>query len=122
MSPACSAASRFGTTPSKARGYAARAMRVATIAFLAACCPPLPATTTPPKVTTTDPGPPDEGPPQPDPTPPELRLPATVKPLRNEVVLTLDPATEDFTGTIAIDLELTEPTSVVWLNQEEITI
>ena len=96
-------------------------MRVATIVFLAACCPPLPAPTTPPKMTKTDPAPPED-PPQPDPTPPELRLPATVKPLRNEVVLTLDPASEDFTGTIAIDLELAEPTSVVWLNQEEITI
>src|SRR5687768_16108366 len=96
-------------------------MRVALLLLLAACCPPLAAPTTP-KVTKTEPTPVEEAAPQPDPTPPELRLPAMVKPLRNEIELTLDPATEDFTGTIAIDLELAEPTSVVWLNQEEITI
>ncbi|MEO8699239.1 MAG: M1 family metallopeptidase [Kofleriaceae bacterium] len=57
-----------------------------------------------------------------DPTPPELRLPTTVKPLRNEVELTIDPTKEDFTGTIAMDLEVTAPVSVLWLNAEEITI
>jgi len=57
-----------------------------------------------------------------DPAPPELRLPTTVRPIRNEVELTLDPSTEDFTGTIAIELDVTAPTSVLWLNAEELVI
>jgi alanyl aminopeptidase len=57
-----------------------------------------------------------------DPTPPELRLPATVRPVRHDVELTLDPASEDFTGRIDIELELAAPTSVVWLNQEELEV
>jgi alanyl aminopeptidase len=60
--------------------------------------------------------------PVPDPAPPELRLPATIKPTRHDVTLTIDPSSTDFTGTITIELDVAEPTSVVWLNGEEITL
>ena len=60
--------------------------------------------------------------PTPDPAPPELRLPATIKPTRHDVTLTIDPSSADFTGTITIELDVAEPTSVVWLNGEEITL
>jgi alanyl aminopeptidase len=79
-----------------------------------------PATTTPVTVT---PDPPAGGlPAGVDTTPPKLRLPDGVRPVRNTVELTLDPATEDFTGTITTELEITKPTSVVWLNAKEITV
>ena len=58
----------------------------------------------------------------PDPAPPELRLPSTIKPLKHDVTLTLDPAAADFTGTITIDLDVAEATSVVWLHGSEITL
>ncbi len=60
--------------------------------------------------------------PVPDPAPPELRLPTTIKPTRHDVTLTLDPASEDFSGTITIELDVLEPTSVVWLHGEEIKL
>src|SRR5512140_2159990 len=52
----------------------------------------------------------------PDPAPPDLRLPTTVRPLRHEVTLSIDPSTEDFTGEISIELDVKEPTSVIWLH------
>src|SRR5882724_5512223 len=58
----------------------------------------------------------------PDPAPPELRLPTTVRPLHHEVSLVIDPSTEDFTGSITIDLAVSEATSVVWLHGIEITL
>ncbi len=57
-----------------------------------------------------------------EPTPPELRLATTVRPVRNTVELTLDPTTEDFTGSIAIELDVSAPTPVLWLNADEIKI
>ncbi len=60
--------------------------------------------------------------PAPDPAPPELRLPTTIKPTRHDVTLAIDPAASDFTGTITIELDVTEPTSVIWLHGEEITL
>src|SRR5450432_1180362 len=53
---------------------------------------------------------------------PELRLPTTVRPTHNTVELTIDPATNDFTGTITTAIEVGSPTNVIWLNGEEITI
>jgi cytosol alanyl aminopeptidase len=61
--------------------------------------------------------------PQPSaPTAPKLRLPATARPLRYEVDLTVAPAKDTFSGTIDIDLELSEPTSLLWLNATELTV
>ncbi len=54
--------------------------------------------------------------------PPELRLPGGARPLRYEVELALDPASEDFAGTIVTELELARPTRVLWLSAEEIAV
>ena len=56
------------------------------------------------------------------PTAPDLRLPDTVRPVENKVDLTLDPASEDVKGTITTTLDVTQPTDVIWLNGDEITI
>ncbi len=56
------------------------------------------------------------------PTPPSLRLPTTVRPTSNVVDLTIDPASEDFTGSITSAIVVDTPTSVIWLNGEEIDI
>jgi alanyl aminopeptidase len=45
-----------------------------------------------------------------------------VRPTHNTVELTLDPASEDFAGTITTALEITAPTDVIWLNGDEIAI
>ena len=57
-----------------------------------------------------------------DPKPPALRLPTTVHPLHYQVDVTLDPTKEDFSGAITSELELTSPSSVLWLNASEISI
>jgi alanyl aminopeptidase len=59
---------------------------------------------------------------KPAPTPPDLRLPTTVRPTHNTVELTLDPSSEDITGTITTTIEIAAPTDVIWLNGDEITI
>jgi alanyl aminopeptidase len=56
------------------------------------------------------------------PAPPDLRLPTNVRPTRNAVELTIDPTTEDFTGSITTSLEVTTPTDVIWLNADELTV
>ncbi|HXO39922.1 MAG TPA: M1 family metallopeptidase, partial [Thermoanaerobaculia bacterium] len=53
---------------------------------------------------------------------PRLRLPATASPLHYRVELTLVPAVEKFSGAVAIDLLLEEPTAVLWLNATALTI
>lgn len=55
-------------------------------------------------------------------SPPKLRLPATARPLRYEVDLTIAPEKDTFSGTIDIDLDLTEPTRLLWLNATELTV
>jgi alanyl aminopeptidase len=57
-----------------------------------------------------------------EPRPPVLRLPGGARPLRYDVDLTIDPAREDFAGTIVAELELAAPTRVLWLNAEEIAV
>ncbi|MGA7414615.1 MAG: M1 family metallopeptidase [Bryobacteraceae bacterium] len=56
--------------------------------------------------------------------PPKLRLAEVqkVSPLSYQAELTLDPEKEDFTGTIAIKLNVEETTQTIWLNQEAITV
>ncbi len=56
------------------------------------------------------------------PAPPVLRLPATARPLRYDLDLTIVPSRETFTGTISIDLQIAEPTSVLWLNATDLTL
>lgn len=47
---------------------------------------------------------------------PSLRLPESVRPTRYSVELTLAPGKEDFSGRIDIDLTITAPQPVIWLN------
>ena len=57
------------------------------------------------------------------PTPPTLRLPAGVaRPTHEDVDLVIDPASEDFTGHVAIELDVLAPTTVLWLNADEIAV
>ena len=56
------------------------------------------------------------------PTPPALRLPTTVRPTSNVVDLTIDPASEDFAGSITSAIAVDAPTTVIWLNGDEIEI
>jgi alanyl aminopeptidase len=93
------------------------------LAALAACgshAKPAPVPPTPAPPIATAPAEPAEPPADPD--PPELRLPTTVHPTHYDVDLALDPASEDFTGTITIALAFDAPSEVVWLNAKELTI
>jgi alanyl aminopeptidase len=49
-------------------------------------------------------------------SPPALRLPGTVRPVRQAIELTIDPSLEAFSGSVAIELDVRKPTSVLWLN------
>lgn len=49
-------------------------------------------------------------------TPPTLRLPASVRPLRGRLELTIVPSREAFTGTATYDLAVSEPTATLWIN------
>ena len=91
-------------------------------ATLAGACgsSPAPAPTTPPPVPVAPPA--TVAAPAAAPTPPELRLPPVARPVRNEVELTIDPTTEDFTGSITTPLQILTPTDVIWLNGLELTI
>ena len=55
-------------------------------------------------------------------TPPQLRLPATVRPLRGVIELTTDPASERYRGTVRYQVALSTPTSVIWLHAEALRI
>jgi len=57
-----------------------------------------------------------------DPAPPVLRLPAVARPLKHAVELTIDPAREDFAGTITTELEITAPVTTLWLDGKELVI
>jgi alanyl aminopeptidase len=54
--------------------------------------------------------------------PPALRLPRTVLPARYQVSLTVVPGKAPFQGAVDVDLQLTEPTSVLWLNATGLTV
>jgi cytosol alanyl aminopeptidase len=56
------------------------------------------------------------------PTPPKLRLPGDVRPVRQSVELTLVPTQEIFGGKTKIDVSITQSTSVIWLNNDGLTI
>ncbi|HSM15053.1 MAG TPA: M1 family metallopeptidase [Thermoanaerobaculia bacterium] len=53
---------------------------------------------------------------------PELRLPAVARPTAMEVELTIRPDREEFQGRVGIDLELKEPTALLWLNASRLEI
>ncbi len=107
--------------PAAPVGAIVRAMPRPWLAFLLAAC----SATAPKPVPLPPPAPPPipvAETPKPPPQAPELRLPTAVRPTHNTVDLTIDPATEDFTGAITTTLEITAPTDVIWLNGDEITI
>jgi alanyl aminopeptidase len=54
--------------------------------------------------------------------PPKLRLPDDVRPVKYAADLTLTPGEKTFSGSIDIDVELTKPASLIWLNATELTI
>src|SRR5262249_16633427 len=56
------------------------------------------------------------------PRPPKLRLPATARPIAYDLDLTISPEKETFSGAIDIDIELSEPTALLWLHARELTI
>jgi cytosol alanyl aminopeptidase len=54
--------------------------------------------------------------------PPQFRLPTFATPVRYSVNLTVIPDKDTFTGTVDIDLNYKEASSVLWLNAEKITV
>ena len=53
---------------------------------------------------------------------PKLRLPDDIRPVKYAADLTLVPGDKTFTGAIDIDITLTKPTSLIWLNAVDLTI
>jgi alanyl aminopeptidase len=53
---------------------------------------------------------------------PSLRLPEGARPTRYKVALELDPSRSVFSGAVDIQLELAQPTSLLWLNATALTI
>jgi cytosol alanyl aminopeptidase len=56
------------------------------------------------------------------PQPPQFRLPATAVPSHYNVRLTIVPNEDRFSGSADIDIKFSEPTSVLWLNAQALTI
>ena len=54
--------------------------------------------------------------------PPGIFLPRAIWPKKNLATLTVDPARDTFDGEMTIELDVREPTNVVWLNREDLTI
>ena len=54
--------------------------------------------------------------------PPTLRLPGTVSPVSYRVQLKLDPNQADFTGEVAIKLDVKQPVKTLWLNASGINV
>ena len=54
--------------------------------------------------------------------PPTLRLPDTIAPTSYRVDLHLDPAKNDFAGSVNIEVTLTAPAQTIWLNANRITV
>jgi hypothetical protein len=79
---------------------------------------PTPAAPPPPAANAARPSPASAGPS----SPPSLRLPRTATPLRYHATLTVTPTDTTLRGAIDIDLQLAEPTSVIWLNGTDLTI
>jgi len=58
----------------------------------------------------------------PTPAPPVLRLPGTARPLHHALELHIVPTEPGFSGSILIDVQLDEPTSLLWLNATELIV
>ncbi|HEV8269140.1 MAG TPA: M1 family metallopeptidase [Thermoanaerobaculia bacterium] len=65
----------------------------------------------------------DDVPPSPAaPVPPKLRLPATARPTKELVDLTIIPSETTFRGVVDVDVVLKEPTSLLWLHGTGLTV
>lgn len=53
---------------------------------------------------------------------PTLRLPDIARPIAYQVDLVLDPRRPTFTGTVVIEVEVTQPSTVLWLNGTHIRV
>ncbi|HEY1810952.1 MAG TPA: M1 family metallopeptidase [Kofleriaceae bacterium] len=97
-----------------------RLLALALSVALASCGSPTatPPPTTPVAATTPQGAPPTTKPP----SPPELRLPKVATPTHEQVELTIDPSTEDFSGRITTQLTIDQPLRTLWLNATEITV
>jgi aminopeptidase N len=58
----------------------------------------------------------------PDPKPPGLRLPAGVHPTGYQVFLDIDPEQTTFRGVVHIDLQVDQPTRLLWLHAEGLDV
>jgi alanyl aminopeptidase len=56
------------------------------------------------------------------PPPPKLRLGDAAAPIRYTLDLTVVPTNDTFAGTIEIDLQLRQPTSLLWVNGSDLTV
>ncbi len=56
------------------------------------------------------------------PQPPALRLPTTVRPLRESLALTLAPTVASFSGTATLELQLEATTDSFWLHAQGLTV
>src|SRR5450759_5196960 len=54
--------------------------------------------------------------------PPGLRLPATVRPVKQSAELTLVPGSDTFQGRIDFDLDVREPRDIIWVNATDLNI
>ncbi|HEX3682260.1 MAG TPA: M1 family metallopeptidase [Bryobacteraceae bacterium] len=52
---------------------------------------------------------------------PKLRLPTTVRPVRYSADLRMTPGQDRFTGSIAIELEISQPVSTIWLHAKSLS-
>ena len=57
-----------------------------------------------------------------DPKPPGLRLPAGVRPTSYRAFLDIDPEETGFRGLLHIELQVDQPTSVIWLHGEKLNV
>src|SRR5450755_287252 len=57
-----------------------------------------------------------------EPQAPQFRLPTTAVPSHYNVRLTIVPNEDRFSGSVDIDIKFSEPTSVLWLNAQALTI
>jgi aminopeptidase N len=55
-------------------------------------------------------------------TPPSFRLPTTIRPTRYALELTLDPAKDNFSGAVTIELDVRAPSDIIWLNASGLTL
>ena len=56
------------------------------------------------------------------PQPPSFRLPSDVVPTRYSLDMKLDPAKNDFSGIITVELKVQKKASIIWLNATKLNV